>query len=322
MCIRSFLFKVICFSLLYSFSFSIGSAKPIVKKVVDEAETFDILKKYEFYDEKCDYFVDRLVVIKNIEYYGFDKQYHDDGEIVVLDAVANELISIFTELKREKFPIYNLKVNATRRIVTFGPFGIFGTRVIDDDNVLNMSGGYCCRVIEYTDRLSLHSFGTAIDINTLQNPCIFINEETNEVLKVVPEQGGVMYLNRSFNRKGKEEKDFGKIDDKIVKIFKKHGYDIWGGYWDTPIDYQHFQVSTRKFADLLIFANEQDAKKIFNNHIACINSKDKSLVEIANEKNFNLMEEYKANKVGFIKEIDSWCKSPNIKNIKKLGYAK
>ena len=28
----------------------------------------------------------------------------------------------------------------------------------------------------------------------------------------------------------------------IVEIFKKHGFSEWGGDWNSPIDYHHFQV--------------------------------------------------------------------------------
>ena len=311
-----FVSKKIIFVLFFYFVFSsIVIAKPKITRVMDNSYVLNKLKKYEFLNEKCNYFLHRLVVIENIEYYGFDGKQYSDGEIVVLDVLADEVVKIFSELKDIKFPIENLKITAGRAIAPRWPFGWFGEKVIDDEDVKSLSGGYCCRVIQYTDRLSLHSYGTAMDINTLQNPCIFIDEETNEILKVVPKDG-VMYLNRSFNRKGKEDKDLGKINNDIVKIFRKHGYDIWGGYWDFPIDYQHFQVSGRSFAELLIFAGIEDGKKIFDSHLQCLQKQNKSLTDIADEKDLDLMKMYKEDEGGFLKEISRWCRDSDETTIK------
>ena len=170
----------------------------------------------------------------------------------------------------------------------------------------NGTESFVCRKVEHTDRLSLHSYGVALDVNFLQNPCIFIDEKTYEIQNVVP-KNGAKYFNRCLKRKNKEDQDIGKVDSNVIRIFKKHGYDVWGGNWDFPVDYQHFQASTRTFADLLMVATKEDAKSIFNTHVKCLRKTNNSLVELADEKNVALIDMYKNNNGKFFKEIQSWC---------------
>ena len=289
-------------------------AEAIITPLKDDGNFLQLLKKYGIHQEVCDKYIDRYTIVKNIEYYDFNGQLLRDGTIVVHDALAENVVKIFDELKQIKFPVATLDPIIGTKLVNVLPFGLFGwQKYTDNDDIDNLTGSYCCRNTESTNRLSLHAFGTAIDINTLQNPCIFIDINNNEIQNIVPKKG-VKYLNRSFNRKGKLDKDIGKIDDKIVKIFKKYGYDVWGGYWDSPIDYQHFQVANYKFAHLLMIANKQDSKEIFNLHTKCVNLLDKSLIEIADEKKFNLTEQYKKNSEEFFKEIKNWCVVKSIKH--------
>ena len=293
------------------------SAKAVITSLRDEVDILQKMKDGGVHQDICDKHIDRYVVIKGIEYYDFNGNLLNDGSIVVNDAVADGVVKIFEELKTRKFPVEQINPVIGRRIVYKLPFGLFGWKeIVDDENTPDLTTAYCCRPIEHTNKLSLHSFGTALDLNMLRNPCIFIDEEKQEIINVVPKQG-VMYLNRKIARPNKPY-GFGKIDDSIVEIFQKHGFDIWGGDWNTPIDYQHFQVSTREFADLIMFVSKGDARKIFNKHTECFNKNNRSLVNLANEKQIVLIEEYKndnsENKNAFFKLVDDVC---NISSKKK-----
>src|SRR5262249_50140744 len=48
-----------------------------------------------------------------------------------------------------------------------------------------------------------------------------------------------------------------------IDMFADNGFLIWGGYWDNPIDYQHFQVA-RKTAERLAHTTPAEAEAIFN----------------------------------------------------------
>jgi len=83
--------------------------------------------------------------------------------------------------------------------------------------VTNIAGTFNWREIAGTGRLSMHSFGIAIDINT---------KHSNYWRWSKPNKSGkYIYKNR--------------IPLKIVKIFEKHGF-IWGGRW-YHFDTMHFE---------------------------------------------------------------------------------
>ena len=302
--------KTVCLSLVLVSSLFVNEVKADVRitSLKDNEKIFSLLKEYNVYTNNCNVYLDRYSVIEGIEYYDMQNNLKTDGTIVVLDALADNVVKIFSELKRIHFNINNIHPTALYKKTWRG---------IEMPDDFNGTEAFVCRNVEHTKRLSLHSFGTALDVNFLQNPCVFIDNETNEIQNVVP-KAGVRYLNRSFNRKGKLEKDIGKVNDEVVKIFKKYGYDIWGGYWDFPIDYQHFQVSTRSFADLLMTATKEDAKKIFDIHTRCVNMYNKSLVELAEEKGINLLEKYKENTSSFFRDVGFWCMYKGDKVVRRV----
>jgi hypothetical protein len=87
------------------------------------------------------------------------------------------------------------------------------------DYITNVGGTFNWRKIAGTNRLSLHSFGMTIDINTkYSNYWQWDCKCKNEVVKLG-------YKN--------------KIPQKLVGIFEKHGF-IWGGNW-LHYDTMHFE---------------------------------------------------------------------------------
>ena len=79
-----------------------------------------------------------------------------------------------------------------------------------------MSGIYNCRPIAETNRLSVHAFGAAIDINAKYG---------NYWLWSKRPDGAIVWRNQ--------------IPQKIVEIFERHGF-IWGGRW-YHFDSLHFE---------------------------------------------------------------------------------
>jgi hypothetical protein len=143
--------------------------------------------------------------------------------------MAKNYIDIFKELFAVQFPIDKIK--------TIEQYHGDDIASMEDNN----SSSFNYRKIAGTDKLSIHSYGLAIDINPVQNPMISINNQTHSI-EVYPKQG-VNFLNRNNVRPGMLEP--------IVDIFKKHGLDVWGGSWNNPIDYHHFQVE-KELAEKMI----------------------------------------------------------------------
>lgn len=83
--------------------------------------------------------------------------------------------------------------------------------------LLRPGGTFIWRVIAGTGRLSVHSFGAAVDINVARS------DYWRHVVQ--DEEAPVAYRNR--------------IPAKIVEIFERHGF-IWGGWW-YHFDTMHFE---------------------------------------------------------------------------------
>lgn len=196
--------------------------------------------------------------IVHFDYLGFDGNTHRDGEIMVLDAAAEQVRGIFEELLRRRFPIAR-----ARLMHHYGGDDVASMR---DNN----SSGFNHRTLTGGGPLSLHAYGLAIDLNPVQNPYIALEE--NGHVKVVPESG-IHYLNRATQRPGKAARR--GLAEEVVQVFARHGFHIWGGDWDNPIDYQHFQVS-RKLAERLLSLPPDRAREVFVLHVRryrdCINA--------------------------------------------------
>lgn len=174
---------------------------------------------------------DRLRMVK-FSYVGFDEKIHDDGEMVVMDAAAHHVLRLFIRLRQLRFPIAKAR-----------PINAYG----GDDNASmrdNNSSGFNDRNLTGGVLVSLHAYGLAIDINPIQNPFLV---RSGEGLNVQPPQG-LDYINRLNDRPGKPLRS--GMAETVVRAFADEGFLIWGGYWDDPIDYQHFQVG-RKLAEEL-----------------------------------------------------------------------
>ena len=176
-----------------------------------------------------------------VSYYNFKGKSHDNGHIIVLDAVAKPIVAIFKRLYAMKFPITSIKPTS---------------HYDGDDNASMRTNNSSCfnhRTIAGERTLSIHAYGLAIDINPLQNPYIIFNSKNPGTARIFPAQGEE-YMNRHHLRSG--------MTETIVDLFKRHGFSSWGGDWNSPIDYQHFQPS-RFVAEVLAHMTAADAEKFF-----------------------------------------------------------
>ncbi|HTE50500.1 MAG TPA: M15 family metallopeptidase [Kofleriaceae bacterium] len=155
------------------------------------------------------------LVLVRMSHWGFDGALHD-GELVVAAAVADDVMRAFSRVFDARFPIQSMV-----RIDAHGG---------DDDRSMaaNNCSGFNFRTVAGLDALSLHSFGTAIDINPVQNP--YIAGE-----RVLP-PAATAYLDRDDVRPGMIVRP-GPVTDAFDEI----GWE-WGGDWSPRKDYHHFAV--------------------------------------------------------------------------------
>jgi len=152
-----------------------------------------------------------------VTYRGFDGADHP-GELIVAASVAPDIVRVFRELHDDAFPIHSLRL-----VDDFG-----GS---DDASMsANNSSAFNCRAVTGGSGFSEHSYGTAIDLNPVQNP--YVSGDL-----VSPAQG------RAFVTRAAAP---GVIlaGDRVVTAFAGIGWS-WGGNWQDPIDYQHFSASGR-----------------------------------------------------------------------------
>lgn len=209
-----------------------------------DAAACDRLKAAGVIAEHAPVGCDRLAVVR-FPYIDFSGVQHADGEIMVLAAVAPEVGQLFHQLHQRRFPLARARLIEHYRG--------------DDDASMrdNNTSAFNNRQITGGGPPSLHAYGLAIDINPLQNP--FLQADAQGVARVSP-PAGTAYLNRRSNRPGKPARP--GMAEPLVRLFAQHGFTAWGGDWDTPIDYQHFQFS-RASAERLAALPVAQARMLF-----------------------------------------------------------
>jgi hypothetical protein len=184
---------------------------------------------------------DRLRLVR-FSYVDFGGKPHDDGEIVVMDAIATHVSQIFTALEARRFPIAQARLMNEYDGNDDASMDQNNTSAFNDRK---MTGG---------GSISLHAYGVAIDLNPEQNPYV---RRARGTLTSSP-RSGQKYLNRKNPRPG--------MSEEVIRVFAEHGLSGWGGFWKNPTDYQHFQISKR-LASTLIHASPAAAAEMYEQHI-------------------------------------------------------
>lgn len=147
----------------------------------------------------------------DVNYYSFDGLRHQ-GQILVDARLEDDVYEIFGLIDELKFPVGKV-------------IPIVAYRWEDGDSMAdNNTSSFNFRVIADTNKLSLHSFGRAVDINPVQNPVVYPNG--------IIAPAGAVYRpqnNGTFT-----------ADHPIVREFIKRGWH-WGGNFEQPKDYHHFE---------------------------------------------------------------------------------
>jgi hypothetical protein len=153
-----------------------------------------------------------------LTFWGFDDQRHT-GELLLDRTVADDVVRVFRELYRARFPIEEMRVTS-RAGLEAPPTG---------DG--NDTESFVCRPTVGATSYSQHAYGLAIDLDPFQNPY------TKDDL-VLPELAS-SYLDRDRVRPGMVTPG-----DVVVRAFASIGW-TWGGTWRSLKDYQHFSRNGR-----------------------------------------------------------------------------
>lgn len=167
--------------------------------------------------EGCPVPLEALSVL-HIPHFDMDGQ-RQEGMLIVATEQAEAILQVFARLYDARFPI--------RQMRPAHEFGGSDDASMAADN----TSAFNCRRITGGSSFSQHSYGAAIDINTVENPYIRGNT-------VLP-PAGAAYLDRSDLRPGMITDG-----DVVVQAFQEIGWR-WGGHWRSTKDHQHFSANGR-----------------------------------------------------------------------------
>src|SRR5207253_11397712 len=138
--------------------------------------------------------------------------------LVVNRHVTRDVEAIFRRLYLARFPIH--------RIEPIARYGVSDDRSMAADN----TSAFNCRyaVAPGPKRWSVHAYGEAIDVNTVENPY-------REGGAWLP-PAGAAFADRSTERKG-----MAVAGGRLVEAFRAVGW-LWGGRWTGTPDSQHFSA--------------------------------------------------------------------------------
>jgi hypothetical protein len=154
--------------------------------------------------------------VVRVSYWGYDGERHL-GSLVVHDWAATQVRDVFDSLYRYRFQI--------RRIHLIDYYGASDDRSMAANN----TSAFNCRRVAGSTSWSMHSYGTAVDVNPMQNP--YVNGTT------YAPTGSEQWKDRSDVVPGMAVEG-----GPLVGAFDYVGWK-WGGRWQTKKDYQHFSIN-------------------------------------------------------------------------------
>lgn len=154
-----------------------------------------------------------------VSYWGYDGTVHT-GDLIIRDTEAEHVASAFRALYDARF-----QINRIHPVQRYGS---------DDDASMaaNNTSAFNCRAVTGGSRWSEHSYGTAIDINPVQNPYV-----TSSGTVLPP--AGEPYADRDVKVTGTINRN-----GVVRRAFAAIGWE-WGGDWTNPKDYQHLSLDDR-----------------------------------------------------------------------------
>ncbi len=214
------LFKGILIAIL-GFSNSMAATAPttaiFTAKISSIPPEYKSLMTKYTWQPGCPVSLEDLAYVK-LSYWGFDNKSHI-GTLIIHKKLAKEVVNIFHELYNNKYPIERME-----------PLEAFKGEM-KAAMAANNTSGFICQKNEDGSYFS-HSYGNAIDINSLLNPYIKGHQ-------IFPANGRA-YLNRN-----KPVPGMIIFGDKTYELFKIKGWD-WGGSGTDSQNYQHFEKNCNK----------------------------------------------------------------------------
>lgn len=142
------------------------------------------------------------------------------GELLVYTGIAQSVLEIFQELYDAEYPIEKIRL--------VSEYAWDDAASMQDNN----TSAFNFRKVAGTNDWSKHALGMAIDINPLYNPYVYMQ---GNYMSIQPGEAAA-YADRNAACAY-----YIQAGDVCYEAFVSRGF-TWGGDWENPKDYQHFQV--------------------------------------------------------------------------------
>jgi hypothetical protein len=184
----------------------------VIDAVVTDTTADEVARTYH---KGCPVGVSGLSTIA-MNFYGRDSLMHR-GVLIVRSNLTTKIIRGFRKALDHRYPV--AKMNNPN---------VYGGNDPRQMTANNTSGFNCRKVVGNPYRQSPHSYGIAIDVNTVQNPY-------RDVHGTWWPKNGRSYIHRTPRRKGMLTKN-----SYLTRSLKADHF-FWGGRWSPGRDYQHFE---------------------------------------------------------------------------------
>ena len=184
----------------------------VINAVVTSTTAAEVAKTYR---AGCPVGRSKLKTI-TMNFYGFDKLMHR-GVLIVRKDLTTKVVRGFSGAIAHKYPV--AKMNNPN---------VYGGNDPKQMAADNTSGFNCRKVVGNPYRMSPHSYGIAIDVNTVRNPYRDAKGKWwpangKPYIKRTPKKWGMLTENSTLTTSLRKDKFF------------------WGGFWSPGKDYQHFE---------------------------------------------------------------------------------
>jgi len=179
-------------------------------------------------------------------YFGFDGKLHH-GQVVVHEALVNDISDLFTMLVETRLPIGSVIPMSASKFGArdYSALGKYTTRWDDKLSMEanNSSSFNFRRALTPTGEqkmLSLHALGLALDINPFHNPCFgapLFHDKEKFSKEAAAGYGGKLPSKGIYDPQHPATMT---SRHPIVQFLTDRGW-TWGGTWGEPLDYHHFQ---------------------------------------------------------------------------------
>ena len=196
-----------------------------ISEIEEGDEVYQRIYGYSYVDNN-DIALSDLRYLKML-HVNFDGNYQV-GEMIVNASVATQVCDIFQSMCATRYQIYSMYLIETYWV---------GNGTDSDTNSIehNNTSCFCYRPATGGGNLSRHALGLAIDINPQQNP--YVTVQADGSYSWSHENASDYVYNRSSDTPHViTESDYAYL------LFTTNGW-TWGGSWDNPLDYQHFQYN-------------------------------------------------------------------------------